>query len=106
MHDFQFAADKRATVCALDDYVNNPNPELGCNFYQAGLAFSAFSWYYISRTSSDVIRFLWTISMTWIISRIHKRVRKNQMDKDMSWKGKDKEFVDGRDLESQGSTFA
>lgn len=43
--------------------------------------------------------------MTWIISRIHKRVRKNQMEKDMSWKGKEKEFVDGRDLESQGSTY-
>jgi hypothetical protein len=47
MHDFQFAENKRAKVCALDDYVNNPNPEIGCNFYQAGIAFSAVSWYYI-----------------------------------------------------------
>lgn len=43
--------------------------------------------------------------MTWIISRIHKRVRKSQMDRDMSWKGKEKEFVDERELESQGSTY-
>ena len=85
MHDYQFLVDNRATVCALNDNINNPNPELGCNFYQAGIAFSAFCWYFVSsETSSNTYRFLCTISMTWIVSRIHKRVRKNQMDKDMS----------------------
>lgn len=45
MYDFQFSAGKRDDVCQLSDLVNNPNPELGCNFFQASIAFSAFTWY-------------------------------------------------------------
>jgi len=94
VHDFQFGEDKKGDVCALDDFVNNPNPVLGCNLYQASIGFSAFCW------------FLWTISMTWIISRIHKRVRTTQMARDKSVAGKDKEYINRADLESQGSTYA
>lgn len=44
-YDFDFGVGKTDEVCALDDLVNNPNPELGCNLFQAGIAFSGFSWY-------------------------------------------------------------
>jgi len=44
-YDFDFGIDKKKEVCALDDLINNPNPELGCDLFQTGLAFSAFSWY-------------------------------------------------------------
>jgi len=77
-------------VCTVDDTVKNPNPGLGCQFYQASVAFMAVSW------------FLWTISMTWIISQIHKRVRKAQMAK-YNPTSKQKEAL--RDMESQASTY-
>jgi len=51
------------------------------------------------RRISNGRRFLWTISMTWIISRIHKRTRKSQMERNR-YAGKE------RVLDSQGSTFS
>lgn len=44
--------------------------------------------------------------MTWIVSRIHKRVRNAQMAKDKSFAGKDEEYANRADLASQGSTYA
>jgi hypothetical protein len=41
--------------------------------------------------------------MTWIVSRIHKRVRKAQMER---WRvGKEDQALTNRTLESQGSNY-
>jgi len=67
IYDFKFSAGGNLSVCMLDDIIDNPAPSVGCNSYRAAAAFCALSW------------FLWTFSMTYIISQIHKRVRKSQM---------------------------
>ena len=51
----------------LSDTINNPDPAYGCKLYKIAVSFSGVGW------------FLWTISMTWILSQIHKRIRKAQM---------------------------
>jgi len=90
MYDFQFSVPGTyGQVCQLTDSIHNSDPIVGCHFFQAGVSFAAISW------------FLWTISMTWIVSRIHKRTRKGQMERNR-YTGKENERV----LESQGSTFS
>lgn len=105
MYDFQFSVPGTYDqVCQLADPVNNPDPLVGCHFFQAGVSFAALSWYSLSlmpHRPAYAERFLWTISMTWIVSRIHKRIRKGQMDGNR-YTGKDNERV----LESQGSTYS
>jgi hypothetical protein len=79
---------------------------LGCQFYQASLGFSAFGWFspaYSPFLRNANCRFLWTISMTWNISRIHKLIRKKQMRRINS---DEKEFVNRADMESQASQYA
>jgi len=44
VYDFDFSEKSLAEVCEYNDTINNPNPVLGCHFYQAALGFSAFSW--------------------------------------------------------------
>jgi len=91
MYDFKNQpAGMLDQVCTVDTTMKNPNPILGCQFYQAAVAFMAVSW------------FLWTISMTWIISQIHKRVRKAQMAK-FNPVSKQKEAL--REMESQASNY-
>jgi len=96
IYDFDFStAGVMESVCGYGDTINNPNPVIGCQFYQAGVAFTAVGW------------FLWTISMTWIISQIHKRVRKAQMAKYNSPSlSRQKEAALKRlDMESQNDTY-
>ena len=46
MYDFQFSAPgKYDQVCQLADPINNPDPIVGCRFFQAGVSFAAISWY-------------------------------------------------------------
>jgi hypothetical protein len=46
IYDFQFTVPgKYDQVCQLADPINNPNPLVGCHFFQAGVAFAALSWY-------------------------------------------------------------
>jgi len=89
IYDFKFSAGGESDVCRLNDLVNNPAPLVGCNSYRAAAAFCAVSW------------FLWTLSMSYIISQIHKRVRKQQMKGYLPiTKGKE---PGGPDLESRAS---
>jgi hypothetical protein len=109
MYDFKNQpAGMLDQVCTVDTTMKNPNPILGCQFYQAAVAFMAVSWYIpIPRLLCGgcallIRRFLWTISMTWIISQIHKRVRKAQMAK-FNPVSKQKEAL--REMESQASNY-
>jgi len=102
MYDFDFSSKPTDEICAYNDTVNNPNPKMGCQFYQAALGFSGFGWYPPCGKPTN-FRLLWTVSMTWNISRIHKFVRKQQMGRINE---PEKEFANRRDMESQGSTYA
>jgi len=90
IYDFKFSAGS-LSMCMLDDLVNNPAPAVGCKAYRGATAFCALSW------------FLWTFSMTYIISQIHKRVRKAQMQGYVHLpKGKEP-GIHRPDLESRGT---
>ena len=54
MYDFKNQpAGMLDQVCTVDTTMKNPNPILGCQFYQAAVAFMAVSWYI------PIPRFLW-----------------------------------------------
>jgi hypothetical protein len=54
MYDFDFsAAGVMESVCNYDDKTHNPNPIVGCQFYQAGVAFSAVGWSLLPAVLSD-----------------------------------------------------
>ena len=101
IYDFKFSAGS-LSMCMLDDLVNNPAPAVGCKAYRGATAFCALSWYYHD-SHSLMFRFLWTFSMTYIISQIHKRVRKAQMQGYVHLpKGKEP-GIHRPDLESRGT---
>jgi len=105
MYDISNTTKSLDSVCRLSDTINNPNPAFGCTLYRVGVSFSGVGW------------FLWTISMTWILSQIHKRIRKAQMLKYSHYSEysaeqpaimlRDLPMVGGQraELESQGSTY-